>query len=68
METSNAPQVPATVPVMTIERFAELSGLTPDTVRGQLQQGNLPVIKVGRRRLVNVALLTAECMNAEDWA
>ncbi|ATJ81232.1 DNA-binding protein [Halomonas beimenensis] len=68
METSNAPQVPANVPVMTIERFAELSGLTPDTVRGQLQQGNLPVIKVGRRRLVNVALLTAECMNAEDWA
>ncbi len=68
METNNAPQVPATVPVMTIERFAELSGLTPDTIRGQLQQGNLPVIKIGRRRLVNVALLVAECMNAEDWA
>ncbi|XKE46030.1 DNA-binding protein [Halomonas organivorans] len=68
METSNAPQVPASVPVMTIERFAELSGLTPDTVRGQLQQGNLPLIKVGRRRLVNVAMLTAECLNAEDWA
>lgn len=68
METSNAPQVPATVPVMTIERFAELTGLTPDTIRGQLQQGNLPIAKVGRRRLVNVALLTAECMNGEDWA
>ncbi|PXX98717.1 DNA-binding protein [Halomonas sp. LBP4] len=53
---------------MTIERFAELTGLPPDTVRGQLQQGNLPLIKVGRRRLVNVAMLTAECMNAEDWA
>ncbi|WP_431025031.1 DNA-binding protein [Halomonas sp. H5] len=69
METSTAPQVPApTVPVMTIERFAELSGLTPDTVRGQLHQGNLPLIKIGRRRLVNVALLTAECINAEDWS
>ena len=37
METSNTPQVPATVPLMTIERFAEPSGLTPDTIRGQLQ-------------------------------
>ncbi|MCH4564364.1 DNA-binding protein [Halomonas sp. EGI 63088] len=68
METSNAPQVPASVPVMTVERFSELSGLTADTIRGQIQQGNLPFIKVGRRRLVNVALLTAECMNAEDWS
>lgn len=68
METSNAPQVPATVPLMTIERFSELSGLTPDTIRGQLQQGNLPLIKVGRRRLVNVALLTAECLSREDWS
>ncbi|WP_240407705.1 MULTISPECIES: DNA-binding protein [unclassified Halomonas] len=68
METSNAPQVPAIVPVMTLERFSELSGLTVDTVRGQIQQGNLPFIKVGRRRLVNVALLTAECLHSEDWA
>ncbi|AXY44348.1 MAG: DNA-binding protein [Halomonas sp.] len=53
---------------MTLERFSELSGLTVDTVRGQIQQGNLPFIKVGRRRLVNVALLTAECLHSEDWA
>ncbi|GAB2782190.1 hypothetical protein GCM10027040_05320 [Halomonas shantousis] len=68
METSSSPQVPAIVPLMTVERFAELSGLSPDTVRGQLQQGNLPIFKIGRRRLVNVALLTAECLGAEDWA
>ncbi|WP_240724827.1 helix-turn-helix domain-containing protein [Onishia niordana] len=68
METSNTPQVPATVPVMTIERFAELTGLSPDTIRRQLQQGNLPIAKIGRRRLVNVALLTAECLISEDWA
>ncbi|PCF96917.1 DNA-binding protein [Vreelandella nigrificans] len=52
---------------MTIERFSELTGLSPDTVRGQLNQGNLPLIKVGRRRLVNVALFTAECLQSEDW-
>ncbi|SIN61958.1 hypothetical protein SAMN05878249_0840 [Vreelandella aquamarina] len=46
METSTTPHVPAPqVPVMTIERFSELTGLTPDTIRGQLNQGNLPIIK-----------------------
>ncbi|GGY10400.1 hypothetical protein GCM10007160_42070 [Litchfieldella qijiaojingensis] len=68
METSQAPQVPACVPIMTIERFSELTGLSPDTIRGQLQQGNLPLYKVGRRRLINVALLTTECLNAEGVA
>lgn len=67
MEATNSPQVPTTVPVMTIERFSELSGLTPNTIRGQISQGNLPMIKVGRRRLVNVALFTAECLRSEDW-
>ena len=69
METSNTPHVSAPqVPVMTIERFSELTGLTADTVRGQMNQGNLPIIKVGRRRLVNVALFTAECLQSEDWS
>ncbi|WP_244179785.1 DNA-binding protein [Salinicola salarius] len=68
MEKNSAPQVPANVPVMTIERFSELSGLSFDTIKGQLQQGNLPLFKIGRRRMVNVALLTAECLQSEDWA
>ncbi|MCE3026395.1 DNA-binding protein [Salinicola sp. DM10] len=68
MEKSNAPQVPATVPVMTIERFSELSGMSYSAVKGQLQLGNLPLFKVGRRRMVNVALLNAECLQAEDWS
>ncbi|WIX31596.1 DNA-binding protein [Salinicola sp. JS01] len=68
MEKNNAPQVPATVPVMTIERFSELSGLSHDVIKGQLQLGNLPLFKIGRRRMVNVALLNAECLQAEDWS
>lgn len=67
MKASEMPHVPAPqVPVMTIERFSELTGLTHDTVRGQLNQGNLPIIKVGRRRLVNVALFTVECLHLEN--
>lgn len=66
METSNAPLVPASVPVITIERFVELTGLTPDTVRGQLQQGNLPLVKVGSspRGPVHGSELQSACRNA----
>ncbi|WP_232825319.1 DNA-binding protein [Salinicola sp. RZ23] len=68
MEKNDAPQVPATVPVMTIERFSELSGLSYDAIKGQLQLGNLPLFKIGRRRMVNVALLNAECLQADNWS
>lgn len=68
MEKNNAPQVPATVPVMTIERFSELTGMSYSAIKGQLQLGNRPLFKIGRRRMVNIALLTAECLQSEDWA
>lgn len=68
MEKSISPQVPTTqVPVMTIECFSELTDLTLDTIRGQLNQGNLPLIRVGRFHLVNVALCIVECLQSEDW-
>lgn len=68
METSNAPQVPATVPTMTIERFSQLSGLDEGVLQGHIRRGYLPTIKVGRYRMINVALLNAQCLSAEEWA
>lgn len=68
METSNAPQVPATVPTMTIERFSQLSGLDEGVLQGHIRRGYLPTIKVGRYRMINVALLNAQCLNTEEWA
>ncbi|QJQ96268.1 MULTISPECIES: DNA-binding protein [Halomonadaceae] len=68
METSNAPQVPATVPTMTIERFSQLSGLDEGVIYGHIRRGYLPTIKIGRYRLINVALLNAQCLQAEDWS
>ncbi|MFJ5538182.1 DNA-binding protein [Halomonas sp. ATBC28] len=68
METSNAPQVPATVPTMTIERFSQLSGLDEGVIQGHIRRGYLPTIKVGRYRMINVALLNAQCLNAEEWS
>lgn len=52
------------VPLATFERFAMLSGLTHDAVRGMADRGHLPTRKVGKRRLINLLRLTQEC--AED--
>jgi len=50
------------VPVMTKERFAELVGVEVGVVRGMLDRGHLPALKIGRHRLVNVAALQARCL------
>ena len=68
METSNAPQVPATVPTMTIEHFSQLSGQDEGVLQGHIRRGYLPTIKVGRYRMIDVALLNAQCLSAEEWA
>lgn len=68
MEASKTPQVPALVPLMTKERFSELSGLSLDTIEGHLRRGYLPSRKIGRRLMINVALLQVECLDEEGWS
>jgi len=50
------------VPVMAVERFAELIGLDIGVVRGWIDKGYLPTLKIGRYRLVNVAALSREAL------
>ena len=45
-------------PLMTKELFAEHSGLRVNQIRGQAERDNLPIIKLGRLSLVNVARLS----------
>lgn len=52
------------IPLATYERFAMLSGLTSDAVRGMADRGHLPTKKVGKRRLINLLRLVQDC--AED--
>ncbi|WP_236012291.1 MerR family transcriptional regulator [Marinobacter mangrovi] len=52
---------------MTQERFAELTGLTEGQVRGMIEKGHLPSLKVGKPRLVNIALLSKDAMEQENW-
>lgn len=68
MEDNKAPQVPAHVPLMTLERFAELSGLDQGVIYGHVRKGYLPAVKLGKYRLINVALLQAQCLAQEDWS
>lgn len=57
-QREDAPVVAITTPVMTKERFAEVSGMREGQIRGQLERGNLPTFNIGRLTLINVARLT----------
>lgn len=53
------------VPVMTYERFSELSGMREPQVISQAGAGNLPTRYVGRLRLIDVVELTKQCLEQE---
>lgn len=57
-------QFPA-VPVMSRRKFADLVGVTEDTVTGWINRGYLPVVEIGKYRLVNLALLNKHAMDQE---
>lgn len=54
-------------PVMTQGRFAQLTGLTEGQVRGMVDRGHLPTLKIGRMRLVNMAALSQDALYKEGW-
>ena len=54
------------VPVMEVCRFSELVGVSADVVRGWIDKGHIPTIKIGRYRLINVAVLTREALSGGE--
>ena len=50
----------------TLEGFAERNGLTPDTVRAWGQKAVLPTLKLGKRRMVNTAMLR-QWLLEQEW-
>lgn len=52
-------------PVVTKRMFSEMSGLTEETIRGMIERGHLPTVKIGKHRMVNVALLTKESLESD---
>lgn len=65
MESDQKMTIPMSVPVVTKARFSEMSGLTEETLRGMIERGHLPTLKVGKHRMINVALLTKECLEQD---
>lgn len=53
------------VPVMTRERFADLSGIEVGVLNGWINKGYMPVMEFGKYRLVNLALLTKMALDKE---
>lgn len=51
------------VPIMEWEKFSQVVGLSTDVVRGLIDRRQLPSIRLGRRRFVNLARLTQICLN-----
>lgn len=51
----------------TVEAFAERNGLTYDTVRAWVAKAVLPSVKLGKRRLINTALLRQHLLD-QDWS
>ncbi|NWO07560.1 MAG: helix-turn-helix domain-containing protein [Alteromonadaceae bacterium] len=52
MEETKAPQIPPFVPVMTVERFAQMFGLEEGVIQGHIRRGYLPTIKLGRQKRI----------------
>jgi excisionase family DNA binding protein len=52
-------------PVVTKTLFSQLSGLSEEIIRGMIERGHLPSVKIGRHRMINLALLTKESLNYE---
>lgn len=59
------PAAVAFCPVMDRKQFASVTGLTEDTVLGMIAKGYLPCIRIGKRSLINIALLQQRCIEAE---
>lgn len=54
-------------PVMDRRQFALVTGLTMDTVEAMVARGYLPCIRIGKRSLINIALLQQRCIE-QDFA
>jgi hypothetical protein len=55
------------VPVMTWRRFADLAGIDYGVARGMCERGQLPVLRIGKHRFINLVELSNRCsLSSED--
>jgi hypothetical protein len=54
-----------THPVVSRERFAELTGLPVGVIIGFVNKGYLPTVSIGKYSLINLELLRKRCLDLE---
>lgn len=54
-----------THPVVSRERFAELTGLPIGVITGFVNKGYLPTVSIGKYSLINLELLRKHCLEKE---
>lgn len=50
------------LPLISVDRFAELAGIAPGVIRGWISRGYLPTYSIGKYTLINLALLNHMAM------
>jgi hypothetical protein len=65
MADSSISTLQAQIPVMDRKQFSALSGLTLDTVEAMVSRGYLPCIRIGKRSMINLALLNQRCLDKD---
>jgi len=53
-------ELPVFVPVLSVDRYAKSIGIDVGVVDGWVKRGYIPTIKIGKRRLINIAAMTQE--------
>jgi hypothetical protein len=54
------------VPIMSWRKFADMVGIEQEVVRGMCDRGHLPVVRIGKYRFVNLAVLAQRCLQSVD--
>lgn len=54
-----------THPIVSRERFAELTGLPLGVVVGFVNKGYLPTVSIGKYSLINIELLRKRCLELD---
>jgi len=61
----NITKTPVFVPLMSAERFSKVSGVEIGVLTGWINRGYIQTIKIGKRRLINIASMTKDYSSHE---
>jgi len=67
MDKDRLIQASMTSPLVTRERYAEISGLSLSVLNAQIDKGYWPVVRVGKYSLVNLALIQKACLERQEF-